>query len=114
MDKQVQDYIKKIPKAQRPLFDKLESIILDLYPDADVVLYYNIPTYKSNTGQVSLAVQPKHVGLYTTGAENLVKFKEKYPKMKTGKASVTFTSVDEIPIAGVKQVINSAMGKKKA
>ncbi|MEA2590759.1 MAG: hypothetical protein QOD62_590, partial [Actinomycetota bacterium] len=42
----VRDYIDAIAPEHRPLFDRLHRLVLAVYPDAAVVLSYQIPTYK--------------------------------------------------------------------
>jgi hypothetical protein len=54
MDPAVQHYIDSIPDAHRPLFDRLQSLILELYPDAEVTISYQIPTYKVGRRRVYL------------------------------------------------------------
>jgi hypothetical protein len=54
MDPAVQHYIDSIPDADRPLFDRLQSLILELYPDAEVTISYQIPTYKVGRRRVYL------------------------------------------------------------
>jgi hypothetical protein len=54
MDETVQRYLDAIPPEQKPLFERLQSLILQLYPDAEIVISYQIPTYKAKAGRVSL------------------------------------------------------------
>jgi hypothetical protein len=46
MDDPVADYIEAIDPEHRPLFDRLHRLILEVCPDAAVVLSYKMPTYK--------------------------------------------------------------------
>jgi hypothetical protein len=45
-DHAVQAYIDAIAPEQRPLFDRLHGLVLEMRPDAEVVISYQIPTYK--------------------------------------------------------------------
>ena len=47
MDDAVQQYIDAIPAAHRPLFDRVHDLILEVQPDAQVMMSYGIPTYKA-------------------------------------------------------------------
>ena len=62
MEDAVRRYIDAIPTDKKPLFDRLHSLILDLYPAADIVLSYQIPTYKvegsATSGGASKPPQP--------------------------------------------------------
>jgi hypothetical protein len=46
LNEEVQAYIESVQDERRPLLQKLQGLILDLYPDAEVLLSYKIPTYK--------------------------------------------------------------------
>jgi hypothetical protein len=46
-DQAVRGYIEAITPEHRPLFDRLHRLILQVRPDAAVVLSYQIPTYKA-------------------------------------------------------------------
>ena len=45
MDDALRDYIEAIAPEHRPLFDRVHQLILDVHPDADVMLSYKIPTF---------------------------------------------------------------------
>ena len=60
MDEAVQGYIDRIAAEHRPLFDRLHRLILDVHPDATVVLSYKIPTYKVGNRRLHVGAW-KHV-----------------------------------------------------
>jgi uncharacterized protein YdhG (YjbR/CyaY superfamily) len=109
MDEDVQRYIDSIPAEQRPLFDRLQSLILELYPDAEVVISYQVPTYKARGGRVSLGLWKDGVSLYTTGPEYIEEFRSRHPAVKAGKASLNFKLSDELPEEDIRQVIERAI-----
>jgi uncharacterized protein YdhG (YjbR/CyaY superfamily) len=109
MDEAFERYIDAIPPEQRPLFDRLQSLILELYPDAEIVISYQIPTYKAAGGRVSLGLWKEGVSLYTTDPQHIDEFKSQHPAIKTGKASLNFRVTDELPENDVKKVVNRAM-----
>ena len=45
IDDAARDYIAALGPERRPLFDRVHRLILDVHPDADVVLSYQMPTY---------------------------------------------------------------------
>ncbi len=109
MDESVRKYVDAIPAERRPLFDQLQSLILDLYPDADVVISYQVPTYKAKGGRVSLGLWKDGVSLYTTGPEYIESFKARHPRIKTGKASINFGLADDLPEEDVREVVRQAI-----
>ena len=109
MDESVRKYVDAIPAEQRPLFDRLHSLILELYPDAEVVISYQVPTYKKKGRRVSLGLWKDGVSLYTTGPEYIESFKARHPRIKTGKASINFGLADDFPEEDVRAVVRQAI-----
>jgi uncharacterized protein YdhG (YjbR/CyaY superfamily) len=103
----------EIPEDRRPLFDRLQGLILSLYPDASVVISYGVPTYKAKSGWVSLGYWKEGVSLYTNGPHHIDPFREKHPDIKTGKGSINFKLSDKIPVADLKKVIRHAIEHPK-
>ena len=112
MDEAVQRYIDSIPAEQRPLFDRLQSLVLELYPAAEIVLSYQVPTYKVGGGRVSLGLWKDGVSLYTTDPEHIESFTSKHPTVKSGKASLNFTLTDELPAEDLREVVHRAIQRR--
>jgi len=109
MNKDAQHYLDAVPAERKPLMEKLHSLIVGLYPNADLDMSYRMPTYKAKGGWVALANQKHYVSLYTCGAHHLEKFKQKYPAIKTGKGCINFKVTDSIPVTEIKKVIKHAI-----
>jgi hypothetical protein len=45
------------------------------------------------------------VSLYTTDPEYIAAFKERHPRIKTGKASLNFRLTDQLPAEDVRRVV---------
>ena len=60
MRAEVTAYIDAIDDDQRPLFDRVHRLILEMLPDAQVVLSYKMPTYVVGTRRL-------HVGAWKHG-----------------------------------------------
>lgn len=109
MNKDVQRYVDALPAERRPLYHTLHTLIMSLYPKADLVMWYNLPTYKAKSGWVALANQASYVSLYTNGASHIAEFKTQYPRIKTGKACINFKPTDPVPVAAIKKVVKHAI-----
>jgi uncharacterized protein YdhG (YjbR/CyaY superfamily) len=109
MDRSVQGYIDAIPPDHRPLFERLQILILDVCPDAEIVISYQVPTYKAPGGRVSLGVWKDGVSLYTTDPRHIEAFKQRHPSVKTGKASLNFRLSDELPENDVREAVARAL-----
>jgi uncharacterized protein YdhG (YjbR/CyaY superfamily) len=113
LNKEVQDYIDSIPEDRKPLFGKLQYLILERYPNAEVNMWYKMPTFRAKTGWVALANQKHYVSLYTNSAEHIREFKAKYPAIKTGSACLNLRLKDPVPEDAIKGVIEHAMEHSK-
>ena len=63
-DEAAQAYIDGIDPANRPLFDRVDRLILEDHPDADVVISYKMPTYVVGERRLHVAhVEARRVAL---------------------------------------------------
>ncbi len=109
VDPAVQNYIDAIPETHRSLFDRLQ-LILELYPDAEIMISYGIPTYKVGRRKRSV-----YLGLWKNGvslhAVDVKPLKQRHPSIKTGKGSLNFKLTDELPEADIRHVIKRAISR---
>jgi uncharacterized protein YdhG (YjbR/CyaY superfamily) len=112
MDKKVQAFMKAIPKDSKPLFNKLQALVLGMYPEAEVAISYGIPMYRARGGWVGLGYWKEGVSLYTNNPKFIAGLKKKYPAIKTNKASINLRLTDPFPAAELKKVIRAAMEQK--
>jgi len=109
MNEGVQRYFDSVPAERKPVFEKLQALILSLCPDAEVVMWYRVPTYRAKSGWVALAYHRNHVSLYTDRVDHIAELKAKHPATKTGKGCISFRDGDPFPVADLKKVIRHAM-----
>ena len=113
MNEEVQRYIDALPEERRPLFEKLQGLIMSLCPNAEVLMWYRMPTYRIKPGWVALANQKHYVSLYTNGAHHIADFKARYPRIKTGAGCINLKVIDEFPVSALRKVIRHAMEHPK-
>jgi uncharacterized protein YdhG (YjbR/CyaY superfamily) len=102
----VPEYIQSLPATHRPLFDRLQALVLGMYPDASADISYGIPTYRMGKKRVYLGAWKDGISLH---AIDPAPFKALHPKIKTGRGSLNFRNMDEVPEADVRKVIRKAM-----
>ena len=107
MDPAVQEYIDTIPERQRPLFDRLQSLILQLYPNVETLISYKIPTDKLGRRRVYLGLWEDGVSLHAVSVDD---FKQKHGSIKTGRGSLNFKVTDDLPEDDIRTVIKQALG----
>lgn len=109
MNTLIRDYMDAAPAVRREMLGVLNKTILELFPEVQVDMKYKMPTYSHEEGWVAVANQKNYVSLYTCGYHHIKDFKEKHPKIKTGKGCINFRESDSIPIDDLKAVIHHAI-----
>ncbi len=88
MDEAVQGYIDRIAAEHRPLFDRLHRLILDVHPDATVVLSYKIPTYKVGNRRLHVGAWKHGLSIYGWQQGRDDAFISRHPALKTSKGTL--------------------------
>lgn len=113
MDAEIQEYFVSVPDERRPVVEKLHHLILSMYPGAELSMKYKMLTYQVGNGWVAIANRKNYVSLYTCGYSHIAEFKEKHPKMKTGKGCINFNPSIVLPERDIERVISHAMDNPK-
>jgi uncharacterized protein YdhG (YjbR/CyaY superfamily) len=93
MDADVQAYIAEIPAAQRDLFDRVNRLILEAFPDADIVMSYKMPTYvTAGKRRLHLGVWKHGLSLYGWDKDRTSEFLDRHPGLDNGKGTLKLTS----------------------
>ena len=109
MDKRVKEYFEGIPEDRKPGVLTLHETIMEEFPEATVDMKYKMPTYSFKDGWVAIANQKNYVSLYTCGYHHIEGFKERFPKIKTGKGCINFKEKDILPLDEIRMVIRHAI-----
>jgi uncharacterized protein YdhG (YjbR/CyaY superfamily) len=114
MNRDVRNYLDRVPDERKGLVETLHAMITGLYPKAEIDMSYRMPTYKAKGSWVAPANQKSYVSLYTCGAHHIAAFKQKYPGIRTGKGCINFRTTDRIPVAALRKVIKHAIEHPKS
>lgn len=98
VDEAVAAYIESIPAEHRQLFDRLHGLILTAVPEADVVLSYQLPTYKAGKRKLFLAAWKHGVSLYGWGEDRDGGFSARHPELLSGAATMRIRAEDAAAI----------------
>ena len=113
MNIDVEQYFAQVPPGRRERINDLHSLILALYPGAAVDFRFKMPTYSVGEGWVALANQKRYISLYTCGYHHIRRFKEKHPKVKTGKGCINLADKDDLPLEDLRKVVQHAIENPK-
>ena len=88
MDDRVREYIDAISPEQRPLFDRIQRLVLEAYPDATLVLSYQMPTYTVDDRRLHVGAWKHWVSLYGWEQDRDAGFTARHPELTTGKGTI--------------------------
>ena len=94
MDESVREYIDAVEEAYRPLFDRMHRLIMAAHPDADVVLSYQIPTYKVGKRRLYVGAWQHGISVYGWGQGHDGGFTERHPELLSGKGTIRLRPQD--------------------
>lgn len=84
----VQEYVDAIAPANRPLFDRLDRLILEVRPQAEVVISYQMPTYVVGDFRLYVAAWKHGLSIYGWDQGNDGGFTDRHPELKTHKGTI--------------------------
>src|SRR5437588_12254388 len=107
----VREYVSAIDPRYRPLFDRLQRLVLEMHPDAAVGLSYKIPTYKVGRRRLFLGVWKHGVSIYGWDQGRDAGFIARHPALKTGRGTVQLRPTDAAAIgaAEFRDLIRAAL-----
>ena len=98
MDDAVRDYVDAIPPEYRPLFDRLNRLILEVRADAAVVLSYQMPTYTVGRRRLFVGVWKHGVSIYGWEVGGDAGFTTRHPELKTSTGTIRLSPDDAADI----------------
>ena len=66
-----------------------------------VDMKYKMPTYSVDDGWVAMASQKNYLSFYTCSFDHIAAFKDRHPKIKTGKGCINFKDSDPLQISDI-------------
>lgn len=111
MDEAVQAYIAAIATEHRALFDRLHRLILEVCPDATVVLSYKIPTYKVGSRRLFVGAWKHGLSIYGWQRGGDDDFTARHPALKTSKGTIQLRPADAaaIPDSDLADIVRAAL-----
>ncbi len=98
-DEAVRRYIDAIAPAHRPLFDRLDRLVRRLYPEADLVLSYRMPTYKVGRRRLHIGVWKHGISLYGWRQGKEAEFTSRHPGARTSKGTIRLSPDDAADVS---------------
>lgn len=70
------------------LFDRIDHLIREAYPDADLTFSYKMPTYVVGARRIHVGVWKHGISFYGWQADRDAGFSERHPELVTGKGTL--------------------------
>jgi uncharacterized protein YdhG (YjbR/CyaY superfamily) len=112
MSDAVRDYIDSIPAEHRPLFDRLHRLVLEMHPEATVLMLYKMPAYKVGDRRLFIGAWKHGVSMYGWSKDGDAGFTARHPKLKTSTGTIQLRPADaaEIPDKEFRDLISAVLG----
>jgi len=112
MDAAVQAYIDAITPENRPLFDRLQRLVLEGHPDAIVTISYGMPTYRVGSRRLFLGTWKHGLSIYGWRAGGDGGFGAHHPELMTGKGTIQLRPGDDASITDdeLRRLLEAALG----
>jgi hypothetical protein len=98
MSDPVKDYLDAIVPEHRPLFDRIQRLVLEAHPDAERLLLYKMPTYKVGRRRFFLAAWKHGVSIYGWDEGRDGGFVARHPQLKTSNGTIRLRPADAAAI----------------
>jgi uncharacterized protein YdhG (YjbR/CyaY superfamily) len=107
----LRDYIDGIAPEHRPLFDRIHRLVVEAYPEAAMMLSYQIPTYKVGGRRLFVGVWKHGLSIYGWQRGREAGFAERHPELKTSKGTIQLRPSDAagIPDAELRDLVRAAL-----
>jgi uncharacterized protein YdhG (YjbR/CyaY superfamily) len=110
----VDDYLSRLPEAERATLEKLRRTIRSIVPEAVEVISYQIPTFKYHGRMLaSYAAFNEHCSFFP-GAAPIAAHRNELKSYQTSKGTIRFPIDKPLPANLVKKLIRTRIAENQA
>jgi uncharacterized protein YdhG (YjbR/CyaY superfamily) len=111
MNRDVQRYINGIAPEHRPMFDRLQGLVLDVHPEAKIDWSYKMPTYRVGERRIFLAVWKHGLSIYGVGPGRDAGFLTRHSALIASRGTIRLKPKDaaDIPDDEFREMIRAAL-----
>jgi uncharacterized protein YdhG (YjbR/CyaY superfamily) len=99
MDERVVAYIDLIVPGHRALFDRVNGLILEAFPEVTVGISYRMLTYRVGGRRLYVGAWKHGLSLYGWPQERVGGFTERHPGLRTSKGTIQIRPEDAAGIS---------------
>ena len=117
----IQEYFSWFPPEIQTKLQQMREILQQALPEAEEVISYHMPAFKTTEVLVYYAAAKSHLGFYPTSS-GVINFKEELAGYVTSKGAIQFSYGEDLPeqlivaiaqFRGLEAVARAAAKKKK-
>jgi hypothetical protein len=110
VDEAVRRYRDEMDSQFRPVFDRLHELILATCPDAELVMSYRMPTYRSGRRRLNVGVWQHGLSVYVSPSRD-GGFSARHPELAAGRGTIKLRPADAaaIPDAELQDLFRAAL-----
>jgi uncharacterized protein YdhG (YjbR/CyaY superfamily) len=99
----IDDYLARLPTAQRAALETLRGQIRALAPDAKEAISYGLPTFKLNGNLVHFGAAAKHCAFYPGAV--IDQFADRLAGFETAKGTIRFQPEAPLPLDLIADIV---------
>ncbi len=107
MKDEVEEYVNNVPAERVERFCGIIETISRNVPQAEKLIKYKMPTFQLGDAWIAVANKKNYISIYTCAGNKIVAFKQKYPKIKTGKTCINIRDSDEFDLKDLAAITKS-------
>ncbi|HEY3839357.1 MAG TPA: DUF1801 domain-containing protein [Bryobacteraceae bacterium] len=101
----VDDYIAAQPESIQPVLETVRAAIRKAVPEAEEVIFYNMPTYKLRGARlIYFAAWKTHYALYAATKEVVAKFSKELTPYEIEKGTIRFPLSKPVPVQLIQRI----------
>ena len=111
VDDAAREYIEAITPEYRPLFERIHRLVLEVHPDPELVISYQIPTYKVDRHRLYVGVWKHGLSIYGWERDRAAGFIAGHPELVTSKGTIRLRPRDaeRIPDDELRDLVRAAL-----
>jgi uncharacterized protein YdhG (YjbR/CyaY superfamily) len=113
-ERAVEKYLADVPDEFRSSIEALRSTIRAAAPDAEEVIGYRMPAFRSNGMLVYYAAFRDHCSLFVASSRVRARFAEELRPFESGKGTLRFTPDRPIPKNLIRRIVRARLAENAA
>lgn len=97
------EYFEAQTPSDQKLLNQIKSAVLEVVPDAEACISYQMPTFKRNGILIHFAAMKEHIGLYP-GSEAVFHFQQQIKPFDSSKGTIRVPKSSPMPIQLIQDI----------